>query len=122
MAWKKPSPELSVLLEKGVQPLDAILRPMFGMPAYFAKNGQMFASVHEDHMILRLPEDAQAELCEGWPGTAPFEPMGRRMKEYVILTENLCQDPAALVQWLKRSFAFAASLPAKEKKPRKKKA
>ncbi len=122
MAWKKPSPELAALLEQGVEPLNAVLRPMFGMPAYFARNGQMFASVHEDHVILRLTEDSQFELFENWPGSAPFEPMGRRMKEYVVLPESLYRDADVLAGWLERSFRFAASLPAKEKKARKKKA
>ena len=57
------------------------------------------------------------------PGAHLFEPMeGRPMKEYVVFPDEMLADRDALRGWMARGLAYAASLPPKEKKPRKKKA
>lgn len=64
----------------------------------------------------------------GWGKASPaasegaelFAPMGRPMREYVVLPDDVVHDPAALREWLVRSAAYAASLPPKERKPRAK--
>src|ERR1051325_6031683 len=59
----------------GVEP-----RRMFGYPAAFV-NGNMFACLFQDRMMLRLSEKDRKE--SGFP---PFEPSpGRAMREYVTL-------------------------------------
>lgn len=58
---------------------DAEPRQMFGYPAAFAKT-QMFASLFQDKMILRLSEADREALVR--KGARPFEPMpGRPMRE-----------------------------------------
>jgi TfoX/Sxy family transcriptional regulator of competence genes len=90
-------------------------RKMFGYPAAFANNGHMFTGLHEDRWVIRLPEDARAELAaEG--GTA-FEPMpGRPMRDYLVLPPSLRDDPVALRPWLERSLVYAKALPVKDKR------
>jgi hypothetical protein len=44
------------------------------------------------------------------------------MKEYVALPPAMVADPDVAAVWVRKAAAYAASLPPKEKKPRKKKA
>ena len=46
---------------------------------------------------------------------------GRPMKEYVALPASLVANPATAAEWVGRAAAYAASLPPKQKKARKKK-
>ena len=122
MDWEKASPELSELLAEALAQIDHEKRSMFGMPAYFI-NGNLFAGVHGGNLMLRLSPADRDEINARHPGAAPFEPMpGRAMKEYVTLPASVYDDPLELNVWLRRSQSFVASLPPKEKKPRKKNA
>ena len=48
-------------------------------------NGNMFAGLFRDRLILKLPQPVRMKLFE-LPGAAPFEPMpGRVMGEFVVL-------------------------------------
>ena len=120
MDWEKPLPELIRILEEVSEPFELIeRRKMFGCPAYYI-NGNMFAGVYGQQLFLRLPEEARAELSERLDAK-PFEPMaGRPMKEYVTMPEAVWSDPAALDDWMRRSVEFAAAMPPKQPKPRKK--
>lgn len=120
MDWEKPSPELIRVLEEASEPFALIdRRKMFGCPAYYI-NGNMFAGVYGQQLFLRLPEEARTELTEHLDAK-PFEPMaGRPMKEYVTMPESVWNDPAVLDDWMRRSVEFAASMPPKQPKPRKK--
>src|SRR5262249_58582477 len=64
VAWKKSPPELVELFDR-VRPEDprAERRQMFGYPACFV-NGNLFASLFEDHVILRLGDKHPAELAQ----------------------------------------------------------
>jgi TfoX/Sxy family transcriptional regulator of competence genes len=110
MAWRKSSQEL-------VQAFDAALpqralverRKMFGYPAAFV-NGNMFAGLHQDDVLVRLPEaERQALLVSGG---RKFEPMhGRVMKNYLLLPE--ASDGPTLALWLRKAFDHTCALPAK---------
>jgi TfoX/Sxy family transcriptional regulator of competence genes len=122
--WARPDENLVKLLDETVAgiPFDGPVdyRPMFGCPAYFT-GGNLFAGVWQETMMLRLSEEDRAEVKAA--GGVPFEPMpGRAMKEYVALPPAMVADPAVAALWVGKAAAFAASLPPKEKKPRKKKA
>lgn len=92
---------------------------MFGFPCAFV-NGNMFAGLHQDSLILRLGEAERGELLRE-PGARLFEPMpGRSMKEYVAAPPGVLGDATLLRKWMKKSFAFAAALPPKGAKPVKK--
>lgn len=117
MQWTKPSPELVEQFDRALSayPL-AERRQMFGMPAAFL-NGNMFAGLHEERMVVRLTPDRLREAFET-SGAAPFEPMpGRPMREYAVVPPSAVTDPAELDRWLGMSFEYAASLEPKTKKP-----
>jgi len=123
MKWRKPQEDLVHLLHdvipEGRAPVD--FKPMFGGPCY-RSGGNMFAAVHQESLFVRLGEEDRAELL-AQPGAHLFEPMeGRPMKEYVVFPDEMLADRDALRGWMARGLAYAASLPPKEKKPRKKKA
>jgi len=89
----------------------AEVRNMFGCPAAFI-NGNMLAGVHQESVLVRLPEEARRVALEkGW---RPFEPMpGRVMREYMVLPKAVVDTKATLNSWLAQALAYAASLPAK---------
>ena len=122
MKWRKPPDELveyfNDIIPDGPAPVE--FRPMFGAPCYWT-GGNMFAALHQESMIVRLSEaDRAALLAE--PGAALFEPMeGRPMREYVVMPPAIVRDRDAVRGWLAQGLAFAASLPPKEKKPRRRK-
>jgi TfoX/Sxy family transcriptional regulator of competence genes len=91
-------------------------RKMFGYPAAFV-NGNMFAGLHQDDVLVRLPEaERQALLASGGRN---FEPMpGRVMKNYLLLPE--ASDARTLSLWLRKAFDHTSRLPAKESRAAKK--
>ena len=123
MSWRKPQEDLVQLLHDVIPEGQAAVefKPMFGGPCYWS-GGNMFAAVHQESILVRLAEPDRAELL-AQPGAHLFEPMeGRPMKEYVVFPEAMLTDAEALRGWMAKGLAYAASLPPKEKKPRKKKA
>ncbi len=119
-AWRKPAPELIELLDEvmpdGPAPIE--FKPMFGGPCYWT-GGNMFAAVHQESILVRLSDTDRAELLAK-PGAHLFEPMeGRPMREYVVFPDDMLGDKEALRAWLAKGVAYTASLPPKEKKPRK---
>ena len=121
-AWRKPSAELTEQFRKAVAPLPgAEPRKMFGCPCAFF-NGNMFAGLFAEDVFLRLsPEDRASFLA--LPGAAVFTPMGARpMREYVVVPrEMVAAGSAGWAEWLDKALAYAATLPVKEAKARKKK-
>lgn len=118
MPWKKVSPELCALLKTALEPFDCQNKPMFGCPAYFV-NGNMFAGVHQDALIIRLSPADREKIFKEVSRAEQFEPMpGRPMKEYVALPPTVYENLANFHSWLERSYGYAVSLPPKEK-PRK---
>src|SRR5690242_17238664 len=95
-------------------------RQMFGWPTCFV-NGNMFTGLHGERMIFRLGEAERTQFLK-LPGAAEFEPMpGRKMTGYVVLPGEAITDERLAREWVRRALAYAGSLPAKQKKPRKKK-
>lgn len=89
-------------------------RKMFGYPCAFV-NGQMFVGVFGDKLMMRLSEEDRARFLK-LPGAKQFEPMpGRPMREYVEVPKAITES-AELRKWLKKSLAYAQSLPPKVKK------
>lgn len=113
-------PELVALFQDAIRPLPEIeLRKMFGYPSAFA-GGQMFACVFGDRVMLRLSEADQAEMSR-IAGAKPFEMgPGRVMKEYLSVPPSVLHDEAAFDGWLRKSMAYARSLPPKKAKKKKK--
>ena len=121
MPWDKPSAELMMLLEGALAAVDCTPRKMFGTIAYFV-NGNMYAAVHENRLMLRLSESDRDELIGRHGESIRFEPSpGRVMREYVALPETIWGDSSQMQAWLDRSYAYAASLPAKQPRASKRK-
>jgi TfoX/Sxy family transcriptional regulator of competence genes len=111
MVWKKSPPALIDTFDAVVPGPPAERRQMFGYPAAFV-NGNLFASLFSDTLVLRLGPDGTAELLE--LGGRPFEPMaGRPMRGYAVVPDSLLRDEPVLAARVRDALAFARSLPAK---------
>jgi TfoX/Sxy family transcriptional regulator of competence genes len=109
--WQKSDPALverflaSLPVTHGVE-----RRQMFGYPCAFV-NGNMFAGLHEQRLVVRLPAQA---------GATPFEVMGKVMKEYAALEDALDCPPAQFRDWIARALAYTMTLPPKKPKAKAK--
>ena len=109
--WRPAPAALIQQFGRAVEGLPAVEpRKMFGYPAVFL-NGNMFAGLFQDSVVLRLSADDRETL----PGATPFEPMpGRPMREYVVAPASVVDSTMQLRTWLERARTFAASLPPKQ--------
>ena len=114
MKWTPSPPELvQIFGEVGPGP-PTVRKKMFGYPAAFI-NGNMFAGLFQDNVIVRLAERERGELIR--EGGRPFEPMpGRPMREYVVLPTAAVKDRTRLSSWVKKALAYASRLPPKTPK------
>ena len=112
--FRPASEKLINIFSKAIESLPGIEpRKMFGYPCAFV-NGQMFVGVFQDRLMLRL-SDADRVKFLTLEGAKPFEPMpGRPMREYVEVPDDVLKS-AELKKWLKKSLAYAQSLPPKKK-------
>ncbi len=119
--WRKSPADLIELFTSVLPDEPAIeKRQMFGYPCAFV-NGNMFTGLHQEALIVRLGENDRRRLIDE-AGAKQFEPMpGRPMREYVALPRALLDDREKLTEVITALKEFAASLPPKVKKPRKKK-
>ncbi len=113
--WQAAPAEMVSTFERAMADVpQAQVRKMFGYPAAFV-NGQLFAGLFQDKMFLRLSADDLA-LCLKSKGAAPFEPMpGRPMRAYAVVPRSVLKSKAQLNGWLGKAFAYASTLPPKEK-------
>jgi len=117
----KPSPpELVRAFEASVASLrGSERRKMFGYPAVFV-NGNMFAGLVRDSMILRLGEKGVERFLD-LPGAKPFIAMrGRRMKAWAVVPPAMTSSQSELKAWIRRALAYGRTLPPKvaAKRPR----
>jgi TfoX/Sxy family transcriptional regulator of competence genes len=63
---------------------------MFGHPAYYVVD-KLFASLYMDAVCVKLPEARVKELIKK-EGYAPFQPMGRKMREWILITHKNSND------------------------------
>jgi len=119
MKWKRPS-------EKMIEFFDAILpggskverKKMFGCPVGFI-NGNMFMGLHNDKIILKLGENEREGFIREYNAEI-FEPMpGRKMREYVVIPENLLTNISSLKTWCEKSYEYTSKLKPKETKAKK---
>ncbi len=119
MKWKKPS-------EKMIEFFDSILpsnskverKKMFGRPVGFI-NGNMFMGLHNDRIVLRLAEKEREDFIREYNAEI-FEPMpGRKMREYIVVPENLLTNISSLKTWCEKSYEYTSKLKPKETKAKK---
>ena len=117
--WRKSDPALVERFHETVAGIEGVeVRKMFGYPAGFV-GGNMAFGLHQENMIVRLPDDERADrLDAGW---SQFEPMpGRAMREYVALPPAVVADPDEARRWMERAAAYVRTLPPKQPKTTKK--
>jgi TfoX/Sxy family transcriptional regulator of competence genes len=92
------------------------LKPMFGNLSAFV-NGNMFAGLFGEDLLVRLPEPEIAAVKK--QGGRDFEPMpGHAMRGYVIVPGTWRAKPGPAVVLIKRSLALTRDMPAKAPKKR----
>lgn len=102
--WRKPDAALIAEFEAALAGLPGVeRRQMFGCPCAFV-HGHLFAGVHEDRLLARVPEAAAVH---------PFAPMGRAMREYAALEGALDWPAHELRDWVRRAYDYASGLPPK---------
>src|SRR5580704_15021190 len=119
MKWHK-SPDALVQAFDHCLPVVAGVerKAMFGYPCAFI-NGHLFCGLHQDRIIVHLPEARRDALVA--EGASVFEPMpGQAMREYVLVPAEIVQDREALRALLGEALAHASSLAPKASAPKRK--
>ena len=92
-----------------------VVKPMFGnLGAYV--NGNMFMGLFGASIGLKLSA-ADKESLLAVEGAGPFGPPERPMAAYVSLPSAWTKPSKRSTEWVERSLAYVAALPAKARKP-----
>jgi len=81
---------------------------MYGHPAYYVR-GKLFASLYMDGVCVKIPEQRAKELLKK-EGFAPFQPMGRKMREWVLIVHKNSDDYLKDKAIFQESINYVASL------------
>ena len=81
---------------------------MYGYPAYYV-GGKPFASLYNDGVCIKIPELRVKELLKK-DGFFPFEPMGRKMREWIFITRKNSEDYQKDRDIFEESIEFVSSL------------
>jgi hypothetical protein len=120
--FPKPSEKLIEMLSSVKKDEMAILKKMFGCPAYFI-NGNMSYGIFADKLFFRLDEKSRMGLMEKKIGGI-FEPLkGRKMKEYIEIKGTNIKNEKMISELVAESEKYVKTIPVKikkEKQPGKK--
>jgi hypothetical protein len=81
---------------------------MYGHPAYYV-GGKLFASLYMEGVCVKVPEKMVSELLKR-DGIVPFEPMGRKMREWVQINRADSEDYLKDKDIFEESAKYVASL------------
>jgi hypothetical protein len=81
---------------------------MYGHPAYYV-GGKLFASLFMEGVCVKVPESLKTELLIK-EDIEPFEPMGRKMREWILIVHNNSKDYLNDKKIFDKSIEFVASL------------
>jgi TfoX N-terminal domain len=105
MAWKKNSPEVVIRFDKLVALPGAERGVMFGCPVYKLQ-GERYASLHQNRVVLRLSaKDAAQLISEGGRTFEPFK--GRPMKGRIVVPDEIVANTRALRIWVRKAAKYA---------------
>jgi hypothetical protein len=91
---------------------------MFGFPGYYV-GPKLFACVYGQGVALKLPQSRAEELI-GSRGIEPFFPLGRRMKEWVMIKRKRSGGLRQLEKLFHESVDYVAGTPStKRRRPTK---
>ena len=87
-----------------------IVKPgkMYGHPAYYV-GGKLFASLFMEGVCVKVPESLKNELLDG-KEIVPFEPMGRKMREWILINREKSEDYLKDKEIFEKSLEYVASL------------
>jgi hypothetical protein len=81
---------------------------MYGHPAYYV-HGKLFASLYRDGVCVKVPV-ALKEVLLKKDRVVPFEPMGRTMREWVLICRERSEDYRDDMDIFTASIEYVASL------------
>ncbi|KYK23799.1 hypothetical protein AYK24_00775 [Thermoplasmatales archaeon SG8-52-4] len=81
---------------------------MYGHPAYYA-GGKLFASLYMQGVCVKVPEKLVSELLMK-KHIVPFQPMGRKMREWIQINRNKSEDYLKDKDIFEKSVEYVASL------------
>lgn len=80
---------------------------------YTSANGHMFSQLNKDNELgIRLSREDTAKFDSKY-GAKPFFSYGTKMREYVLIPEELLSQKEELTDYLKKGFKFVNSKPHK---------
>jgi hypothetical protein len=102
---KQNSPEAVSRFHKLVALPEAERGVMFGCPVYRLQ-GERYASLHQDRVVLRLsPKDAAQLISEGGQTFEPFE--NRPMRDRIVVPDSIVANTRALRTWVRKAARHA---------------
>ena len=105
MAWKKNSSEAVSHFDASAALPGAQRGIMFGCPGYKVE-GQRYASLHQNRVVLRLsPKDAAQLISEGGRTFEPFK--GRPMKDRIVVPDAIVANARSLSAWVRKAVRHA---------------
>ncbi len=81
---------------------------MYGHPAYYV-GGKLFASLFMHGVCVKVPESLKNELLKK-EGIEPFEPMGRKMREWILINRKNSKDYLKDKEIFEKSIEYVASI------------
>lgn len=91
---------------------DLTEKPMFGGLAFLVAGNMAVAASGQGGLLARVdPEQGEALAAE--PHVAPMEMRGREMAGWLRVSSEALASSRELEPWVRRSVAYARSLPAK---------
>ena len=81
---------------------------MYGHPAYYV-GGKLFASLFMEGVCVKIPETLKNELLER-EEIVPFEPMGRKMREWILINRKNSEDYLKDKEIFEKSLEYVASI------------
>lgn len=120
MQIPKPSESDKALFRSVIPDVPGVeVKPMFGNLGAFV-NGNMFAGMFGPAIGIRVLDEAARKELAATPGTAPFGPSERPMREYLALPASWSSEPGLYSAWIAQALADAERLPPKKAAPRSK--
>jgi hypothetical protein len=81
---------------------------MYGHPAYYI-GGKLFVSLYMEGVCVKVPEEYKNELLKR-EGIIPFEPMGRKMREWIQINREKSEDYLKDREIFEESIRYVASI------------
>ena len=99
---------------------DVVEKKMFGGVAFMVR-GNMACGPHENNLLIRIGEEAAAGAMRE-PHVKPMMFTGKALKTFATIEAPGIKTDKQLRRWVEMAASYAASLPAKRKSPKARKA